>query len=73
MGLVDVFTTAASLMLATTCLIPPTTAAGTCANRQQPVPSAIIPQGTIKGFRDASCNSVYLGIPFAATTGGQNR
>ncbi|KAJ6445444.1 acetylcholinesterase precursor [Purpureocillium lavendulum] len=36
-------------------------------------PSAVIPQGTIKGFRDAHCNSVYLGIPFAATTGGKNR
>ncbi|KAG9736258.1 acetylcholinesterase precursor, partial [Aureobasidium melanogenum] len=30
-------------------------------------------QGTVQGFADASGNSVFLGIPFAETTGGQNR
>ena len=29
--------------------------------------------GSVKGFADASGNSVFLGIPFAETTGGQNR
>ncbi|KID94039.1 acetylcholinesterase precursor, partial [Metarhizium majus ARSEF 297] len=38
-----------------------------------PLPSAVISQGAIRGFRDAYCNAVYLGIPFAATTGGKNR
>ncbi|KAF4460610.1 acetylcholinesterase precursor, partial [Fusarium albosuccineum] len=36
-------------------------------------PTAVIPQGTIKGFRDEHSNSVFLGVPFAATTGGENR
>ena len=36
-------------------------------------PSVAISQGTVNGFRDASGNSVYLGIPFAAATGGENR
>lgn len=30
-------------------------------------------EGCVKGFADASGNSVFLGIPFAETTGGQNR
>lgn len=42
---------------------------GGCTSR----PSATISQGTVKGARDTSGNSVYLGIPFAATTGGDNR
>uniref|UniRef100_A0A0B7KBU5 Carboxylesterase type B domain-containing protein n=1 Tax=Bionectria ochroleuca TaxID=29856 RepID=A0A0B7KBU5_BIOOC len=46
------------------------TTTGVCS---QSAPKAIIPQGTIQGFHDSSCNSVFLGIPFAATTGGQNR
>ena len=29
--------------------------------------------GSVKGFTDSDGNSVFLGIPFAATTGGQNR
>ena len=36
-------------------------------------PTIAIPQGTVKGFADKSGNSVFLGIPFAATTGGENR
>lgn len=36
-------------------------------------PSVAIDQGTITGFTDASGNSVFLGIPFAETTGGENR
>jgi hypothetical protein len=30
-------------------------------------------QGTVKGFTDSHGNSVFLGIPFAETTGGKNR
>lgn len=30
-------------------------------------------QGTVRGFSDASGNAVFLGIPFADTTGGKNR
>jgi carboxylesterase type B len=30
-------------------------------------------QGSVKGFSDAHGNSVFLGIPFAETTGGENR
>jgi hypothetical protein len=39
------------------------------------VTGAIAPldQGSVKGFNDAHGNSVFLGIPFAATTGGENR
>lgn len=36
-------------------------------------PIATIDQGVIHGFRDAHSNAVYLGIPFAASTGGENR
>lgn len=43
--------------------------AGGCASQ----PSVTLPQGTVKGFRDASGSSIYLGVPFAATTGGENR
>lgn len=35
--------------------------------------TAVLPQGTVKGFTDSHGNSVFLGIPFAATTGGDNR
>ncbi|KAH7397172.1 Alpha/Beta hydrolase protein [Pyrenochaeta sp. MPI-SDFR-AT-0127] len=30
-------------------------------------------QGSVKGFTDSHGNSVFLGIPFAETTGGENR
>jgi len=30
-------------------------------------------QASVKGFTDKSGNGVFLGIPFAATTGGNNR
>lgn len=36
-------------------------------------PSAALRQGNVKGFKDSYGNSVFLGIPFAATTGGENR
>ncbi|KAF6805732.1 acetylcholinesterase precursor [Colletotrichum sojae] len=68
MGLVDVFT-GASLALAVSLF--PRAASGAACPRA--VPSAVLPQGTVTGFRDASQNSVFLGIPFAATTGGENR
>ncbi|WYZ43333.1 hypothetical protein EsH8_VI_001032 [Colletotrichum jinshuiense] len=66
------FPTTTALALAATCFFP-FTVASACNNTKQAVPSAVIPQGTVKGFRDTSCNSVFLGIPFAATTGGKNR
>ncbi|KAM6511196.1 hypothetical protein FALCPG4_016200 [Fusarium falciforme] len=72
MGLVNVITTATGLALAASCFVSGTAAAACPPSRPQ-VPSAVIPQGTIKGFQDEHCNSVFLGIPFAATTGGDNR
>lgn len=68
MGLVNVFT-GASLALAAS-LFPRAVSSAACPRA---VPSAVLPQGTVTGFRDASQNSVFLGIPFAATTGGENR
>lgn len=41
--------------------------------RGNSVPHVALSQGVVEGFRDSSNNSVFLGIPFAATTGGQNR
>lgn len=35
--------------------------------------SVNLQEGTVKGSADASGNSVFLGIPFAETTGGENR
>lgn len=32
-----------------------------------------IAQGGVQGFRDGHGNAVYLGIPYAASTGGENR
>ncbi|CVL01384.1 uncharacterized protein FPRO_12149 [Fusarium proliferatum ET1] len=70
MGLSSMFTTT-GLILAATCLVPVT------AKPPQPpcppIPHAALPQGDIQGFRDKHCNAVYLGVPFAASTGGQNR
>ncbi|KAI0470565.1 Alpha/Beta hydrolase protein [Xylariaceae sp. FL0804] len=43
------------------------------AARRSAAPAVVLPQGTVQGLQDSSGNSVYLGIPFAATTGGQNR
>ncbi|KAJ4256881.1 hypothetical protein NW762_008977 [Fusarium torreyae] len=73
MGLVDMFTTATGLILAASCLAPVAAAAAACSDCRPIIPQAVIPQGTIKGFRDDHCNAVYLGVPFAASTGGQNR
>lgn len=36
-------------------------------------PRATVAQGLVEGFLDSSDNSVFLGIPYAATTGGENR
>jgi len=41
--------------------------------RTRATPSAVTKEGTVSGFTDSSGNSVYLGIPYAATTGGNNR
>jgi hypothetical protein len=35
--------------------------------------SMTLQDGSVKGFVDSNGNSVFLGIPFAETTGGQNR
>ncbi|KAK7429799.1 hypothetical protein QQZ08_003644 [Neonectria magnoliae] len=70
MGLAQLFTSATGLALAASCL--PSAAAAAC-NIGRSVPNAVIPQGTVEGSRDASGNAVFLGIPFAATTGGENR
>ncbi|RGP58881.1 hypothetical protein FSPOR_11720 [Fusarium sporotrichioides] len=64
----SIFTLATGLTLAASCVVaaPP---APPCP----PLPPTAVPQGKIEGFRDAHCNAVYLGVPFAASTGGQNR
>ncbi|KAF1928175.1 alpha/beta-hydrolase [Didymella exigua CBS 183.55] len=36
-------------------------------------PRVTLPQATVEGFLDLHNNTVFLGIPFAATTGGDNR
>ena len=36
-------------------------------------PRVSLEQGDIQGFRDNHTNSVFLGVPYAATTGGENR
>ncbi|KAF7554310.1 hypothetical protein G7Z17_g3014 [Cylindrodendrum hubeiense] len=70
MGLANLFTTATGLILAASCVSP---VLATPCSAGQAVPSAVIPQGTITGYQDSSDNSVFLGIPFAQTTGGKNR
>ncbi|KAK2001712.1 carboxylesterase [Colletotrichum falcatum] len=66
-------TAAAAAALAVSCLPPCLAAASSCSDAASAAPTAVTAQGTIEGFRDASCNSVFLGVPFAATTGGENR
>lgn len=36
-------------------------------------PRVKLHQATVEGFFDLHNNTVFLGIPFAATTGGENR
>jgi galactitol-specific phosphotransferase system IIB component len=43
------------------------------ASSNNTVPHVTLEQGAVQGFRDNYTNSVYLGIPYAATTGGENR
>jgi hypothetical protein len=43
------------------------------ASSNNTVPRVTLEQGAVQGFRDNHTNSVYLGIPYAATTGGENR
>ena len=48
--------------------------AGTkCTISGQSSPTAVTSQGAYRGSFDSAGNSVFLGIPFAATTGGDNR
>ncbi|TDZ14071.1 Para-nitrobenzyl esterase [Colletotrichum orbiculare MAFF 240422] len=71
MGIVHAITTGASLALAVSCFFLHTV---TGASINLPRSTTVkLPQGTIKGFSDASENSVFLGIPFAQTTAGENR
>ncbi|KAK8053199.1 hypothetical protein PG996_012500 [Apiospora saccharicola] len=53
----------------------PFAAASPCAKPSSAsgTPRVLLPQGTVDGFRDSHNNSVFLGIPFAQSTGGQNR
>lgn len=60
-------------LVATIILALTASALADAASCNLPLPSAVISQAAIRGFRDAYCNAVYLGIPFAATTGGKNR
>lgn len=69
MGLVNVCS--ATLVLAASSAFPHVVA-GARTNITRST-SVVLPQGRINGFVDDSRNSVFLGIPFAATTGGENR
>jgi hypothetical protein len=75
MGLAQPFVKATGLALATPWLLASAAAApaDACVGNAAQAPSVALEQGSIEGFRDDSCNSVFLGIPFADTTGGQNR
>ena len=48
--------------------IPPT-----YGSNNHTAPHVTLDQGGVQGFRDSHANSVFLGVPYAATTGGQNR
>lgn len=50
-----------------------TNSAPTYTNGNSSVPLVSLEQGIVRGFRDNHTNSVFLGVPYAATTGGQNR
>ncbi|KAI6619551.1 hypothetical protein MCOR14_010423 [Pyricularia oryzae] len=69
MGIVANLVAAAGILSA--CSSNFATLASPCQPRG--IPRAVTAQGTITGARDAHGNSVFLGIPFAATTGGDNR
>ncbi|KAG8169665.1 hypothetical protein KVR01_000410 [Diaporthe batatas] len=71
MGLVNAITKGTSLALAASSFFPHVVA-GARTNISRPT-SVVLPQGRINGFRDDTRNSVYLGVPYAATTGGDNR
>jgi hypothetical protein len=43
------------------------------ASNNHTAPHVKLEQGAVQGFSDNHTNSVYLGIPYAATTGGENR
>jgi hypothetical protein len=44
-----------------------------CENSDSTAPTAFTAQGPVNGFTDANGNLVFLGIPYAATTAGENR
>lgn len=71
MGLVNACRTGASLVLAASSIFSHA-AAGARTNITRSI-NVALPQGEIRGFHDDSSNSVFLGVPFAATTGGENR
>jgi hypothetical protein len=69
--LVNMGVVASSLALTTGPAALDTTSTYTCHNRT--APHVTLNQGGVQGFRDSHANSVFLGVPYAATTGGQNR
>lgn len=70
MGINGTFDKAAAVLLLALSSLVGTSAASHCAGAQ---PEVALSQGVVRGFRDDHCNSVYLGLPFAQTTGGANR
>ncbi|UNI19288.1 hypothetical protein JDV02_005481 [Purpureocillium takamizusanense] len=67
MRLIQLLTAATSLTLAAASTVDGT--GNTCGD----IPTVVLPQAAVKGFRDDHCNNVFLGVPFAASTGGENR
>lgn len=66
MGFRNLLTTALSVSATASSVL----AATVCKDVER---SVSFQKGTITGYADASGNSVFLGIPFAETTGGNNR
>ena len=76
MGLSKRIVTAASLGLVAFDAASPVNAAVLPSDHgmsNSSVPHVNLEQGSVQGFRDNHTNAVYLGIPYAATTGGENR
>lgn len=71
MGINSTFEKAAAALLALSSFVGSSAAAASDCTTARP--EVVLSQGVVRGFRDASCNSVYLGLPFAQTTGGANR
>jgi hypothetical protein len=72
MGLGDIIEKAVCLGLALTHYLGGQ-AGCKCTISDETFPTALTNQGAVRGFEDANGNFVFLGIPYAATTGGSNR